>query len=79
MIATYTGENRDPLPAFQGEPVQVSIKSETAAEAAGELYDALAPGERGRDFRVSAFCLFSSLSDPGKIEMGIVNRHEEER
>lgn len=77
MIATYTGENKNPLPAFQGEPFKWTSAAETAAEAAADLHGALAPDAPEKDFRVSVFCLFTGVDSLENIEIGIINRHEE--
>lgn len=77
LIATYSGENRAPLPSFEGNPLPVKIDAPDAAAAAGELYAALAPEAGAADFRVSAVCIFAAGKAFGDVQIGIVNRHEE--
>jgi IMP cyclohydrolase len=77
LIATYSGENRSPLPSFEGDPLPVKLDAPDAAAAAGELYAALAPDAGNPDFRVSAFCIFAGGKAFGDVQIGIVNRHEE--
>jgi IMP cyclohydrolase len=76
MIATYAGPNRNPLPAFAGEPLNLSL-TETTPEATVEaFYDSLRPEGRTEDFRVAAVCLFVSRTDPSLRRPAIINRHE---
>jgi len=74
MIATYTGENVDPLPSFQGEPLDVEMALQTPEETAEEFYYALKPGEK--DFRVAVASIFSHVQDWKKQFSYIINRHE---
>ena len=76
LVSTYAGPNSDPLPAFEGEPRRVGLSGKTARETAEAVYRDLAPAAAEKDFRVAAACVFVSLSDPGKIELHIINRHE---
>jgi IMP cyclohydrolase len=57
MIATYTGENRNPLPSFSGEPLAVDLPYKTAEKAVEALYEALGYKKK-EDFRVSAASVF---------------------
>jgi IMP cyclohydrolase len=76
LLSTYEGPNRDPLPAFAGEPHRIELRGKTARETAEVVYVDLAPAAAGKDFRVAVACVFVSLSDPGRIELHIINRHE---
>jgi IMP cyclohydrolase len=76
LVATYAGPNSDPLPAFEGEPRRVGLAGKTARETAEAVYGDLAPAAAEKDFRVAVVCVFVSLSDPWKIELYIINRHE---
>jgi IMP cyclohydrolase len=76
MISTYEGENRDPLPAFIGEPVDIEIKSKKADELAEAVYSALEPEEGREDFRVSVACVFSTNLNSDEYEVFIINKHE---
>lgn len=71
MIATYTGENENPLPSFTGEPQDVGIPWSNPAEAAQALYEALGPVPGGPDFRVAAAAVFAGAD----IAMQVKNRH----
>lgn len=76
MIATYSGENRDPLPSFTEEPVEIGIQAERADEMAEAVYNALGPESGKDDFRVSVACVFTSDFDARQEEIYIINRHE---
>lgn len=76
MIATYSGENKDPLPPFTEQPVEVGIQAKRADEMAEAVYDALGPEAGKDDFRVSVVCVFSSDFDTHENEIYIINRHE---
>lgn len=53
FISTYSGENKNPLPCFSGEPLRVDIAQRTSKSIAREFYDAFAPREEKPDMRVS--------------------------
>jgi len=74
FVSTYQGENRDPLPAFVGEPLTVDLPPGGARETAEAAYAALAPRTGNPDFRVAVAC----FRDPGAAEpeVHIINRHE---
>ena len=74
MVATYRGENRDPVPPFIGEPVEVEIHKKRADDMAEAVYDALEPESGKRDFRVSVACVYSSKVSAGQNEIYIINR-----
>ncbi len=74
MIATYRGENREPVPSFTGEPVEVEIHKKRADDMAEAVYDALEPEPGKKDFRVSVVCVYSSQVSVGQNEIYIINR-----
>lgn len=74
MIATYSGENRDPVPSFTGEPVEVEIHKKRADDMAKAVYDALEPEAGKKDFRVSVACVYFSKVSTGQNEIYIINR-----
>ncbi|NIM90118.1 MAG: hypothetical protein GTO17_04135 [Candidatus Aminicenantes bacterium] len=76
MIATYTGENTDPLPSFSGEPVEVGIKGQKAERVAEAVYQALSPQKPEKDFRIAVACIFSRNLAKDKFETYIINRYE---
>jgi len=76
LVSTYEGPNREPLPAFEGEPRDVALEGETARGTAEAVYEALAPRTDGRDFRVAAACAFVDPAEPGDLDVYIINRHE---
>jgi IMP cyclohydrolase len=78
MIMTYTGENKDPLPSYKGEPQDVEIRGSTPQELADWVYESLAPQEKGRDFRVSVACVFGIDMSSNKFDSHIINRAERE-
>jgi IMP cyclohydrolase len=76
MVSTYSGENRDPLPSFCGDPEDVLLNDETAAKTSEAVYSALAPKERGRDLRVSVACIFFTLGTTSDFKISVINRSE---
>ena len=76
MIATYTGENTDPLPSFIGEPIEVGIQGQKTERVAKAVYQALSPRKPGKDFRVGVACLFSRNLVRDEFEVYIINRYE---
>ena len=77
FVATYAGENRDPVPAFEGEPREIGLVGGAARETAEAAYAALGPtGETGRDLRVAVACLFADAADLSRFELHIINREE---
>lgn len=78
LIATYQGENRDPLPAFSGEPRDVSFRGETAAEVAEAVYSALRPPTGEADFRVAVAVVRTENMKKNRYDIAVVNRWERE-
>jgi IMP cyclohydrolase len=76
LVSTYQGPNRDPLPSFEGEPWEIALGGESPRETAEAVYEALRPRPPGKDLRVAVACVFSSLDDPGRYEVHIINRQE---
>jgi IMP cyclohydrolase len=76
MIATYAGENRDPLPSFRGEPLDLELGEKTAQAAAEAVYAALGPREAEKDFRVAVACVFAEAGSMSRAEVAILNRNE---
>jgi IMP cyclohydrolase len=76
LVSTYEGPNRVPLPCFEGEPRCVGLAGASARETAETVYRDLAPAAAEKDFRVAVACLYASLSDPEKVDVHIINRHE---
>jgi len=67
LISTYTGENINPLPSFQGEPLDVTISAEDPKEVARQVYDSLNP-----QFRVAVVTVFDARD--GHRRSSIINR-----
>jgi len=68
LIATYSGENTDPLPSFRGRPLDVELIGKTAEEVAETVYESMAPQGPGRDFRVGLVVIFApTRSSPWKV------------
>lgn len=78
MVTTYQGENRDPVPSFSGEPVNLTIQQRTCQDMAEAVYEALGPAGEGPDFRVAVACVFSSSLERDDYEVSIINRCERE-
>jgi IMP cyclohydrolase len=76
MIATYTGENFNPLPSFEGEPLDVDLNENSPEETAEEVYEALSPKNPEKDFRVSVAVLFADTTKFGKYAITVINRHD---
>ncbi|MCX6565505.1 MAG: hypothetical protein NTW38_03635 [Candidatus Aminicenantes bacterium] len=76
MIATYAGPNQNPLPAFRGEPLPLTLAEGTARATVEAFYEALRPENRPEDFRVAAACVFISRNDPDRPMVAIINRNE---
>jgi IMP cyclohydrolase len=75
MVATYTGQNANPLPSFAGEPVEVALPFASVREAAEALYAALAPAASADDLRVAAAAAF--IGPDGTVNLYVKNRHAE--
>ncbi len=76
MISTYAGENRDPLPPFTEEPVEVEIQAQRADEMAKIIYDALGPETGKEDFRVSVACVYFADDNTDLNEIFTINRNK---
>jgi IMP cyclohydrolase len=75
MISTYTGVNANPLPSFDGDPLDVKIDSLSAKDFAEKFYDALAPKQPDKDFRVGVVTVYVSVAD-GSKDVHIINRNK---
>ena len=76
MISTYEGENKDPLPSFQGEPVELDLQESSAETTAEAVYESLGPGPGENDFRVAVACAFAKTTDMRDHHLHIINRDE---
>jgi IMP cyclohydrolase len=76
MISTYSGENRNPLPSFQGDPEDVRLNYDTAEDTAEAVYLALAPKKQAPDFRVAVVCVFFGKEVSTKFNISVINRSE---
>jgi len=76
MIATYSGENKDPLPAFKEKPAEVKIDEDRMDDLAEAVYEALGPKTGRKDFRVSVVCAFSPDLKSNRYEIYVINRNE---
>jgi len=76
MIATYSGENKDPLPSFMGEPVDIELNENTAEKAAESLYNALKPNDKDNDLRVSVACVYANVNNLDEYHTSVINRQE---
>lgn len=74
LIATYSGENCDPLPSFRGQPLDVELMGKTAQKVAEDVYQAMAPGDPGADFRVGAAVVFAQ-NKTRWWEVSIIDKH----
>ncbi len=76
MIATYSGENSNPLLSFEGEPIDVDLSEKSPEETAEAVYKALGPKNHEKDFRVSVAVLFADTKKFEKYVISIINRHD---
>ncbi len=76
MLATYAGDNREPLEASAGEPLDVGLEGTTPEETAGAAYAALGPRQGGSDYRVALVCVYARRDAPAERRMAVINRHE---
>ena len=76
MVATYTGENCDPLPSYYGEPQDVEIQADSPKAMIAKVYAAMEPVDTGQDFRVAAACIWVSCRNFGTFHTAVINRHE---
>jgi IMP cyclohydrolase len=76
MISTYSGENKDPLPSFRGEPEDAKLTHDSAEKTAKAVYSALAPQKRDKDFRVAVVCVFSGEQSKSDFNISVINRSE---
>ena len=75
MITTYAGANENPLPSFKGAPADVRLTGKTASDIAENVYEALAPKDPSKDYRVSVACVFLKLSDKKDSKPIIISEH----
>ena len=76
MLATYTGDNQDPLPAYRGEPADLLVRGKTVQKIAEDVYQELGPKAGGPDFRVAVAGLLADVNNPNKFEVCLINRVE---
>jgi IMP cyclohydrolase len=76
MIATYEGEDKDPLPSFRGDAVDVRIEKNNPRDMTETIFKALEPKPGKKDYRVSVACVFSPNLSQDEYEIFIINRQE---
>ena len=76
FVSTYAGDNREPLAAFSGEPLELEFIEDSPEATARAAYAALRPDGRAEDFRVAVACVFALRADLNRRRLSIVNRHE---
>jgi IMP cyclohydrolase len=76
MVMTYTGKNRDPLPSFIEEPLDVGVLGCSAEEMAESVYEALGPQKNHKDFRVAVACVFVWDFASLDHDLFLINRQE---
>lgn len=77
-IATYTGENKDPLPSYEGEPHRINLSGQNPKEVVSAVYESLGSHSPDRDFRVAAACVFSRDPQGGSFDFAVINRQDKE-
>lgn len=76
LIATYSGENRDPVPSFRDEPLDIEIREKTPRDMALAVFGSLEPRNGKPDFRVAVACVYSPDFEQDASRFFIVNRGE---
>ena len=76
LLSTYDGVNRDPLQSFVGDPLDVEIESGDPGRLAKSVYEAMAPADPTKDFRVGVACIAAGDIAANRPEIAVVNRHE---
>ena len=76
LIATYGGENKDPVPSFRTAPLDIEIREKTAKDMAEAVFAALEPRTGKKDFRVAVASVFLDDLGPHSSEFFIINRVE---
>ena len=76
FIATYAGDNREPLASFGGEPLDLEFAEDSPEATAKAAYAALRPEGRPDDFRVAVACVFAPRADISRPRLAVINRHE---
>lgn len=76
MIATYEGENKEPLKPFPGEPLDLELEEDEAKSMAEVVYKSLKPKVREKDFRVAVACVFAKNLALNEYDISIINRQE---
>lgn len=79
LLTTYTGENKDPLQSYTGEPLDLGLREPTAQALAEAVDQALKPQGREGDFRVAVACVFAMATNMKDHRVFIINRHEGKR
>ena len=76
LVTTYSGESRDPLQSFAGEPLDLDLVDASARAMAEAVYAALKPAAGAEDFRVAVACVFAKAADMKDDQVFIINRQE---
>jgi IMP cyclohydrolase len=76
MIATYSGREENPLPSFEGKPVEIGLSSAAAGKTAEDFYEALKPQDPAKDYRVAVACISALRANLRNYDMHIINRRE---
>jgi IMP cyclohydrolase len=76
LIATYSGSEENPLPSFQGGPVDIEIEERTATAMAEAVYAALKPRYSEKDYRVAVACVYADKTNLQKYQVFIINKKE---
>lgn len=79
MIMTYSGENKDPVPSFSGDPLDIELMERTPGKTAEAVYEALSSKAGNNDFRVGLACIFIKDLKNKIFDISIINRYEREK
>lgn len=76
LIATYSGEEENPLPSFAGDPRDIETGEPTASAMASSVFEALKPANPERDYRVAIASVMASNTNFQEFDVHIINRKE---
>ncbi|MGD0783814.1 MAG: IMP cyclohydrolase [Candidatus Aminicenantales bacterium] len=76
FVSTYAGDNREPLAAFSGDPLELEFNEDSPQATAEAAYAALRPDGRSGDYRVAVACVFALRADMSRRRLAIINRYE---
>lgn len=74
LITTYRGEDTNPVPTFEGTPLEILLREKDERDIAKTVYDSLEPKDPNKDFRISVSVVSYNLTK-GNTKLYIINRN----